>query len=82
MATAIAVLWKKRSCAITFLGPTAAFMRHLGLAGRAGKHGGKPQRATVSPITAHCAAFFAVGSNIKHESRNGDFSWSNVVAER
>ena len=33
--TAIAVLWKKRSGAFTFLGPTTAFMRHLGLAGRA-----------------------------------------------
>jgi len=61
-ATAIAVLWKKRSGALTFLGPTAEFMKHLGLAGHAHQAWRKPQRATVSPIGTRRAAFFPVGS--------------------
>jgi hypothetical protein len=56
---AIAVLWNKRSCAETFLGPTAAFMRHLGLAGHAHQAWRTPQRATVSPIKALPASVFS-----------------------
>ena len=84
--TAIAVLWKKRSCAKTFLGPTAAFMRHLGLAGHA--HQALAETAAGDsfadlPAESTCSASgLLLARELKRESRNGDVSWSSVDAER
>jgi hypothetical protein len=62
-------------------------MRHLGLAGRAGKHSVKKTAAgdSFADLTAE-STYGAFGlllpRELQQESRNGDVSWSSVGAER
>ena len=61
-ATAIAVLWKKRSGARSFLGPTAEFMKHLVLAGQAHGHGGNRSGRQFRLSGSAVLRFFRVGN--------------------